>query len=400
MSPPLSLSRRRRRLVVLRPCLWVALTLALLSSATVCASLVAAPLRSIGSRDVVRTYYVRLTKEEKTNQNDKKAKNDKNDKNDKNKNKDNNKDNNKNTDKNQTEVEPATVPLPLSPPVPPPTPHPTSPPTSFPTSPPTFSPVSLATPNPTPALPTLPALPALPARLSSDPTAAPLLIYFSPFSLRILVDPDSPLPPNDALAARTRLYLDARCRQTIDPKVRFRRLTFRAVCTPAPASLDCHLTQTLVWLDPASAIPSPRELNVLVSHAFTGDGAGDYLAFLGEDPALDAIRGVVYDPVAATKEVPEAKAAEPLAARKNNNTLAYAAGALFGVGGSAVAALLSRRARERTRAQERAQRAAEPEIVVDAQDRRHMEDVSDMSMSIVTVSTRHLPQHQQVKGFS
>mmetsp|Transcript_14635 Transcript_14635/g.29258 ORF Transcript_14635/g.29258 Transcript_14635/m.29258 type:complete len:429 (+) Transcript_14635:601-1887(+) len=272
-----------------------------------------------------------------------------------------------------------------------PTKSPAKPPTKSPTEPQTKSPVESPAKRSAELLAT--SLTEPPTKSSTtSPTTESINIAFSPFTLEIITTSSvNSLIEDGKFSHLSRKYLQNFYREFLDKSVGFRRISFFVKCqnqsTNAIASTyKCIFEMGNVWVDSIGSIPPKHVLDEINERAFRGENLFDYLSVLHQtnDQNLLGIASVVLSETAEEvgKEnrqgVDESISYYRPKTVKLEGMYTFVAASFSLAAGGIIAFVVVGSTRRRTLVHEY------PEIFIDASDDRYMDNMSEMSLSVIS----------------
>mmetsp|Transcript_7567 Transcript_7567/g.16396 ORF Transcript_7567/g.16396 Transcript_7567/m.16396 type:complete len:299 (-) Transcript_7567:145-1041(-) len=146
-----------------------------------------------------------------------------------------------------------------------------------------------------------------------NPSTAPVLVLFSPFSLRILTTSPQLLLETETFFSLTKSYLENLYRSATDIGPSFRALRLSGACSISDTGLACTFRDGAALFDPRGDVlpPPPDILDWIHAAAFAEDQIDDYLAYLRGrgGGALGELEGAILEGGAASEKAAEAPTA-------------------------------------------------------------------------------------------
>jgi len=258
-----------------------------------------------------------------------------------------------------------------------------------PTSPPSKEPTTIISPSENPTSSPSEELATLVPTIS--PTNTPLIVFFSPFSLQIMMTSSRSFLEDGILFKWTRLYLESFYKEATDGSILFRRLSFLPICTndvgtsnDVSSKFKCTFEGGAALIDSRAAVPRREMLDWLNVSAFDGAKIFDYLAFLhaSEDPGLEMIYDAVFT---AASDVEKNKGSVEVSTVSKN--ISVGGNSTYGFVGGAMVGFVFFFAFNLLIYIKRCQggKEFESEDVADAFENRYRDDISELSMSITSV---------------
>jgi len=230
------------------------------------------------------------------------------------------------------------------------------------------------------------------AQPTTSPTTESINIDFSPFTLEIITTSSvNSLIEDSTFSHLSRKYLQNFYREFLDKSVGFRRISFFVRCknqsTNAIASTyKCIFEMGNVWVDSIGSIPPKHVLDEINERAFRGENLFDYLSVLHQtnDQNLLRIASVVLSETTETggegnrPRVDGSISYYKPKAVKLEGMYTFVAASFSLAAGGIIAFVVVVSTRRRTLVHEY------PEIFIDASDDRYMDNMSEMSLSVIS----------------